>query len=644
MTATRILHGWRRYPLVLILFIGLIHGLFHLFLVPPWQHYDEPTHFEYAWLIANRLSLPRVGDYDQDMRRQVAASMMENGFFRGLAWRPDFSVQDEPINIGFSELVHPPAYYLLISLPLRLLRSTDVAVQLYAARFMSLLLYLVSIVAAWGVMVELVPTEHPLRWMVPATMALLPGFADLMTAVNNDVGAAAVFSVFLWGCVYIVRRGLSIGGLLWSGAAMLVGLATKVTIFVAVPLLILALSFSLLRGRRRWLVWTFLMVGGLAISIAIFSWGEPAFWYRNTYQSVPTRASTPSAPFGAFSFQLQILPDDPLAPTIRQFLPIDQVQKLRGKTVTLGAWMWATQPFTASTPVLSIAGPGPVVHDDIVLGTAPNFYAFSARVPDNVTNMWVSLEQTGGVATPDTSVFYNGLVLAEGQYPIDQSPHFDDPQGAQGVWGGEPFRNLLRNPSAEFAWLGLRPWIDNSIEKVGSRIIYGQPSWLLASLIDGEGAGWYYYTTSQRLFRSFWAVFGWGHVFLLGSNPYFILALFTVASGIGVVPALWRRRRALPRDVCFLFAVAMLCVWGPTLLRGLGQSLIGVVYVPVARYAYPVIIPTVLVLVLGWLEILRHIQKRLHVPWSALASLYIISFFVLDVYAIISLVSYYNRS
>ncbi len=630
---------WPRcHPLALILLIALVHGLLHIVVVPPWQHYDEPTHFEYAWLIANRPSLPRVGDYDQDMRRQVAASMMENGFFRDLRWSPDFSVQDEPVNIGFSELVHPPAYYLLVSLPLRFLRFTDMAIQLYAARFVSLLLYLVSIMAAWGVMVELVPPKDSLCWMVPATIALLPGFTDLMTAVNNDVGAVALFSLFLWGCVYLVRRGFSIGGLLWGAGATLLGLVTKVTIYIAVPLLILALSFSLFRGRRRWVVWTFLAVGGLASFIAIFSWGEPAFWYRSTYQPAPTRASTPGAPFGAFSFQLQITPDDPLVPAIRQFLPLDEVRGLRGKTVTLGAWMWATQPFTASPPLLSVAGTGQLAHEDIVLGTAPNFYAFSARVPDNATNMWVSLEQMGAATSPDTTVFYNGLVLAEGQYPIDRTPVFGDSQGAQGVWGAEAFRNLLRNASAEAAWLQVRPWAD----RLGGKLIYNYPSWLLASLIDGEGAGWYYYTTLQRLFRSFWAVFGWGGVFLLGTRPYFILALFTLASGIGVVPALWRRRRALPWDVFFLFTIALVCVWGPTLLRGLGESLPGTVYIPVARYAYPVIIPTVLIFVVGWLEILRQIEKRLRVPWSALASLYILLFIALDIHAILSLVSHYQ--
>jgi len=48
--------------------------------------------------------------------------------------------------------------------------------------------------AGWGAAREITIPNHPLRWMVPLTLALLPAFVELMTAVNNDVLACAVFS------------------------------------------------------------------------------------------------------------------------------------------------------------------------------------------------------------------------------------------------------------------------------------------------------------------------------------------------------------------------------------------------------------------------------------------------------------------
>jgi len=197
---------FRSHPLRLILVVGLLHGLLYVFLVPPWQHYDEPAHFEYAWLLANRSGLPKSGDYDQTMRRAVATSMIEHNFFHNLDFLPDLESKTEPIWIGISQLDDPPFYYLLVSLPLRLLSSWDVTWQLYAARFISLNLYLVSILTAWGIISELVPVGNPLVWMVPASMALLPGYIDLMTAVNNDVGATVLFSLFLWGSLHMLQQ------------------------------------------------------------------------------------------------------------------------------------------------------------------------------------------------------------------------------------------------------------------------------------------------------------------------------------------------------------------------------------------------------------------------------------------------------
>ncbi|MEA3341401.1 MAG: DUF2142 domain-containing protein, partial [Chloroflexota bacterium] len=240
-------------PEKVILFLALLCGAIYLTVVPPWQHYDEPTHFEYAWLIADRGTLPERGDYDQAMRREVAASMLEHDFFRDLNFRTNLLSQDEPVWIGITELHHPPFYYLLVSLPLRLVRHTDITFQLYTARAVSLLLYTLTVWIAGRLVAELAPAGHPLRWAVPGMMALLPAYTDLMTAVNNDVGATAVFSLFLWGAVRMIVRGVSLLRLVWVAATAALCVWTKNTASVAVLLTPLALILALARGRwNRW--------------------------------------------------------------------------------------------------------------------------------------------------------------------------------------------------------------------------------------------------------------------------------------------------------------------------------------------------------------------------------------------------------
>ena len=61
-TAHSPLPGWlgRHRLLLALLVLALLRGLVYLALLPPWQHYDEPTHFEYVQLIAERKKLPQL--------------------------------------------------------------------------------------------------------------------------------------------------------------------------------------------------------------------------------------------------------------------------------------------------------------------------------------------------------------------------------------------------------------------------------------------------------------------------------------------------------------------------------------------------------------------------------------------------------
>ena len=205
-----------RYAIIIILIVALIHGLIYVFIMPPWQHYDEPNHFEYIWLLAERGDIPERGDFDREMRREVALSMRENHFFPDVDAAP--SIEAEKPWIGTHDQTdEQPLYYYLASIPLRLLKDADVTTQMYAARFVSLLFYLVTVLAAWGVASELTRPKHPLRILLPLAVALVPAFTDVMTAVNNDSAAIAIFSLFLWGCMRLLRRDFSWLTLLWIG-------------------------------------------------------------------------------------------------------------------------------------------------------------------------------------------------------------------------------------------------------------------------------------------------------------------------------------------------------------------------------------------------------------------------------------------
>ncbi|PKN94130.1 MAG: hypothetical protein CVU44_06935 [Chloroflexi bacterium HGW-Chloroflexi-6] len=643
MTEPWLRRFWHAHPFLgLILALGLLHGLLYVFIIPPWQHYDEPGRFEYAWLLANRPGLPQENDHDPAMRREMAASMIERNFFRGMGFQSNLIAQSEPVWIGLSQVTDPPLYYGLVALPLRLARTSDIAFQLYLGRLVSLLFYLASLAAAYGLTADLTAPGHPLRWMVPGSLALLPGYTDLMTAVNNDVAAIMFFSFFLWGGVRLIRHGFSVWRLLWLASAALLCYWTKNTVFLALPLLLLALLLALFQKRWRWVPWLALAALLPFVLFSVFSWGDALFWVRGpeAAQKNPTRVSSADAPLGEYALSLDIAPNEAPAAVV-QLLPADQAQALRGKTVTLGAWVWASRPIVAN-PFSLDGAQKDASFQPIQIGTAPVFHAFSATITENAKFVRVNLSADAQGGTEAITVFYDGLVLAEGAYSQDQAPQFDDFSAGQGTWGGKSFENLLRNASGESGGPGLQPWVEKTIPESILRSSPA-PSWALNSILDWQWSGRYYQEAAGYLLSTFWAKFGWGHIPILPFTDqfYFFLGILTLAGLGGMIAGLVRRGLAQPWALFLFLALAATGIWGQTFLRGIQALAVGEIYIPPARYAYPAIIPSLLVLNAGWLEIACFLQRWAHLSPRAKYWAYGLFFLVLDVASLSTVIHYY---
>ena len=604
------LHARRRFAvhdrvmLALVLLLALAQGMLYLLLLPPWQHYDEPTHFEYAWLSANKTLLPTFGDEEQTMRREVAASMLEHNFFRTLP-RPDLLTDSQLTWLGIPEFGHPPAYYVLTGLALRLVSHLDITSQLYVARGVSLLLFILTIVVAWGMMRDLLPPGHVLRWAVPVAMTLLPTFADLMTSVNNDVGAVLVFSLFLWGAVRLLRFGITWRWVAWVCGAAGLALVTKNTAAPAVPLALLAIGGALW-VQRGW-SWRWLFVGVAAMLVvlipATLAWGDAAYWYRwslGAAQQDATQVVSKDAPIGSRALLVEANTDSPIRQLIGPLLTED-VQRVAGKTVTFGGWLWADRTVQMRMPITICCSEQinkAMSSQTITITTTPVFVAQTVFIPANVP----LLQYIVTASTPDESLrlFVDGAVIAKGTFPTDQTPAFDNATAQRGTWGGRAFENLVRNASAEAAWPHLRPWLEAAL----FRYIHRSPSQTIAAIFDVQRNGpLLIANTGLWVLFSFFSVYAWSNVQLQGWAWHYVFE-FVVATGLlGAVTWFIRQRHwiGVRTGITLAFLVlTLLLIWGNTLLRPLPLLDPNFAVLAVARYGFPAIIPTMLALVGGW--------------------------------------------
>ena len=632
--------------LLVILLIGLIHGLIYLALLPPWQHYDEPNHFEYAWLVANWRRIPQPGEYDPGMRREVAQSMIDHGFYEGLGYVPDLTVADGKIPIGtYSQLGDPPVYYVLVALPVGLLKNQSIEIQLYGARMMSVGLMLISLIGIYGLISELTNSGSPLRWVIPGGVALLPGYVELMSAVNSDVGAAAFMAIVLWGSIRLVKRGWQLGTVVWSGITVGLCLFTKETAYMAAPVWMISVALSLLPGKWKRLGWIALAVVGLFITVISIGWGDAYQWYRATYQPGETREVSAGPLIGGAFFALQI--EDPNQQDgqntqLSQLILADTVQALRGRTVTIGAWMWADAPVTTLLPVLTAfkedRGANQAMQT-VEIGIEPMFYAYQTTVPGNATHLQIHLSSANMGSAAQGNVYLDGVVLAAGEHPLDRAPVWDSAGAESGTWGDVQIINLVRNASAEESGPRVYPWVD----QLGSRFIpdNGRPSLLLYSMMDLERTGSYYQATAKNLLQTFWGKFAWGHVIMQGRAAYKILTWVTIFGVLGCCLGIWRKVPKYQWSAIGVLALAMLGVWGFTLVRGVFYIIYINSFIPSARYAYPVIGPSMGLLGYGYWCIIRLFGKGLKINPLYLVGVLAIGMLILDTWSVLSVWRYY---
>ena len=238
----------------------------------------------------------------------------------------------------------------------------------------------------------------------------------------------------------------------------------------------------------------------------------------------------------------------------------------------------------------------------VQIGTKPAFYTITYRIPYEAGHAWL----TPLPAFPEETiqVYYDGFVLAEGEFS-STPPKFDNEQLGSGLWDGRPFTNLVRNPSAERAWLGMR-----LPAEMPQQYFYIDPALFLQTVQDVQGFGWYQRLAASSLFQTFWGRGAAAQVPLAGGYSYALLQLITLFSAFGILRYALRVRSLFLRPEIFLLAGAMLLIWIPAFFRGTWWVFYFVPLVPYARYAFPAFVPTALLICAGFLEALQWIQTR----------------------------------
>ena len=215
--------------IILYLFIGGLYAVY----TPAWQAPDEPAHYNYVRYLAENGSFPvlHYGDYPHAYLEQIKSARFP----------PHMSV--EPIRYEFWQ---PPLYYLLATPVYKLFNGA-----LVPLRLLSVVLGAGVVAMAYVITLAVRPGHTTLALGVAAFVAFVPMHLTMMASVNNDALAELLLAIVMLLLIRMARDSIDEGGmtprlseLIIIGLLLGLGLVTKATVYVTIPLALIALLLS----------------------------------------------------------------------------------------------------------------------------------------------------------------------------------------------------------------------------------------------------------------------------------------------------------------------------------------------------------------------------------------------------------------
>ena len=231
MSETGSLYRRDRRTMIVLVMLGVaaVKQCAIVLLYPPFQGHDEVAHLGNIRVIDRLGRLPTLGD-------DLPLSWVEFSRFT-LDWPALYTAN------------HPPLYYLL-AWPFFRLAGDDPLAQLYAVRFFAVPWFLATIWLSYLLARLLSPDGDFLPLTVPAMIAFQPQLAFEGAIVNNDILAIAIGAALLYVTSLALRDGLPSTRALLLGVLLGLGLLTKATLTVFVPVVV-GVAIWLVRPRAK---------------------------------------------------------------------------------------------------------------------------------------------------------------------------------------------------------------------------------------------------------------------------------------------------------------------------------------------------------------------------------------------------------
>lgn len=532
----------------IVIALAVVQGLAYVSVVPPWSVPDEPQHFAYVKKLVD--GPDSSADGYARIERQIMTSMIQQRWFATNQIDPPARQPVVFDDFPFFHLTRipegyqPSGYYLLAALILERVGHRSIEGQLYVVRLVSVVLGIVVVGIAYVTARLVFVDDRLMPLVVAATVALVPQRAFIASGVNNDNLAILAASLVFLVLISLIASGVSILRLLALACGLFLVANSKATAFAVLPgVVAVGVGAALVSIARRWSRTAAFAVaaGGLAVAIVAISQSfypcGAAMW--NAYGDMPCPRVAAPGPAGQFALRVTDNSTS-LRAVLSQQLTGDALHRLRGHTVTFGAWV-RTESGVQSAYAQVYDGRTSYTLG-FTAGPEWTFHARSILIPRDALALQVNLGATNSVVRTIGEVFYSGIVLVDGDLSRAGAPSIVN--GTNVTWDRKQFTNAVVNANGETATYQPITVLRDGLKRTGGLSALTAAQTLVnRARLQPESLQTYTAYTSI-LINSFWGQFGWMNV-PLPDELYSALQCLTLVS---LVAAAWfvvdRRHRS----------------------------------------------------------------------------------------------------
>ena len=271
----------------MILLAALAVGIAYIIIIPPWQSPDEPTHFEYAQVLADGAPAWNPSP-SPELQEKIISSLDRHGYWGYVGverppvlptiFRETPFLAAAPSQIG----KNPPLYYWIASRVLIISPQLPLEGRLYRLRALSLFFSLLTIACVWLCAREIFGASSPLCFAAAGATAFLPQFLVIGTSISPDPLVNLLGAAVIWLVIRIQKTGLRSGKMVLLLFLHGFGLLVNYKFLILIPALGGAWFIHyLMKGReylpvKRLVLWLFPLALVILLGYSLLVWHAPA--------------------------------------------------------------------------------------------------------------------------------------------------------------------------------------------------------------------------------------------------------------------------------------------------------------------------------------------------------------------------------